>query len=97
MRNRQVTFLPGDAFKFEPPEPVDWLLCDVVAPAERTAELLLTWLAHGWCRHFVVTLKLKDSPVHDALLTLKRDLPAFRREFFLKRLCASKREVCVFA
>ncbi len=96
MRNPQVKFEPGDAFDFEPPQVVDWLLCDVIAPAERTAQLLLKWLARGWCRHFVVTLKLRDTPIHGALIELKRELPALGREFFLKRLCASKREVCAF-
>jgi 23S rRNA (cytidine2498-2'-O)-methyltransferase len=60
MRNRQVEFQPGDAFRFRPPRPVDWLLCDVIAAPERTAALLLEWLRCGWCRHFVVTLKLGE-------------------------------------
>ena len=41
MRSPQVQFRPGDAFRFQPPRPVDWLLCDVIAAPERTAALLL--------------------------------------------------------
>jgi 23S rRNA (cytidine2498-2'-O)-methyltransferase len=96
MANRQVEFQPGDAFRFQPPRPVDWLLCDVIAAPERTAALLLDWLRRGWCRHFVVTVKLKDTPGADVLATLKRELPPLTRELFLTRLCANKKEICAF-
>ena len=52
MHHARVEFRPGDAFGFEPPRAVDWLLCDVIAAPERTAALLLAWLRRGWmgCR-----------------------------------------------
>jgi 23S rRNA (cytidine2498-2'-O)-methyltransferase len=103
MRSRQVDFRPGDAFRFQPPCPVDWLLCDVIAAPERTAEVLLGWLHRGWCRHFVVTLKVgqgqmtgSDRAGTEALELLKRELPSLTHEVFLTRLCANKREVCAF-
>jgi 23S rRNA (cytidine2498-2'-O)-methyltransferase len=96
MLNRQVQFQVGDAFHFKPPRSVDWLLCDVLAAPERTAELLLEWLRRGWCRHFVVTLKLKDTAGADVVAWLKRDLPPLTSEFFLTRLCANKKELCAF-
>jgi 23S rRNA (cytidine2498-2'-O)-methyltransferase len=103
MRSRQVEFRPGDAFRFQPARPVDWLLCDVIAPPERTTELLLEWLRCRWCRHFVVTLKVAkgqgtgDAPhATEVLAGLKRDLLPLIRELFLTRLCANKREVCAF-
>jgi 23S rRNA (cytidine2498-2'-O)-methyltransferase len=96
MRHPRVVFQPGDAFGFEPPRAADWLLCDVIAAPERTAELLLEWLRRGWCRHFVVTLKLKDAPGADTLALLKRELPSLTRDLFLTRLCANKKEACAF-
>jgi 23S rRNA (cytidine2498-2'-O)-methyltransferase len=66
MNHPRLRFMRGDAFQFKPPLPVDWLLCDVVAAPERSAELLLRWLRNRWCRHFVVTLKLK----HESTATL---------------------------
>jgi 23S rRNA (cytidine2498-2'-O)-methyltransferase len=96
MRHGQVQFHAGDAFRFAPPRPVDWLLCDVIAAPERTAALLLEWLRRAWCRRFVVTLKLKDATGADALEKLKRELPPLTRELFLTRLCANKKEVCAF-
>ncbi len=96
MRDPRVRFEPGDAFSFKPPRPVDWLLCDVIAAPDRSAQLLLEWLQRGWCKSFVVTLKLKDASGLEALTTLKHELPPVTTEFFLTRLCANKKEVCAF-
>jgi 23S rRNA (cytidine2498-2'-O)-methyltransferase len=95
-KNRLVRFHPGDAFRFQPEQSVDWLLCDVIAEPERSADLLLNWLRHGWCRQFVVTIKLKDSSGFTVVSKLKWDLPPLTRELFLTRLCANKKELCVF-
>ena len=96
MQQRSVHFERGDAFRFRPGEPVDWLLCDVIAAPERTAELLLRWLSEGWCRNFVVTLKVDDEGSLPVLAELERELPAVTSEFWLIRLCANKKEVCAF-
>lgn len=96
MQHPQVIFHRGDAFRFEPQRPVDWLLCDVIASAERSAELLVNWLRRGWCRQFVVTLKLDDSGSIDVLSQLKWELPELTDELWLLRLCANKKEVCAF-
>jgi len=95
-RNQRVEFHRGDAFSFQPPRPVDWLLCDVIAAPERTTELLREWLHRRWCQRFVVTVKLKDAPGVDTLPQLKRELPPLTQELFLTRLCANKKEVCAF-
>jgi 23S rRNA (cytidine2498-2'-O)-methyltransferase len=96
MRARNVQYVPGDAFRFEPRAPVDWLLCDVIAEPERTAQLLAQWLRNRWCRRFVATIKLKDASGLDALNLLKRELTPMTREFYLTRLCANKKEACAF-
>ncbi len=96
MQQRNVRFRPGDAFRFEPEAPVDWLLCDVIASAERSAELLRTWLQRRWCRHFVVTLKVDDAGSGAVLSRLKQELPELSSELWLLRLCANKLEVCAF-
>lgn len=96
MREPRVKFERGDAFRFEPKEPFDWLLCDVIAEPERSAELLLTWLRQKWCRHFVVTLKMHDSNSRALLSRLHHELAQNSNEFWLLRLCANKKEVCAF-
>lgn len=96
MQHRNVRFQRGDAFRFEPAEPVDWLLCDVIAAAERSADLLLRWLRNGWCQHFVVTLKVDDEGSGPVLSRLKHELPPLTSELWLLRLSANKKEVCAF-
>jgi 23S rRNA (cytidine2498-2'-O)-methyltransferase len=96
MQTRGVRFHQGDAFRFEPEAPVDWLICDVIAAAERSADLLLRWLEQGLCRHFVVTLKLDDAGSGETLARLKRRLPELSSELWLSRLCANKKEVTAF-
>jgi 23S rRNA (cytidine2498-2'-O)-methyltransferase len=96
MQHRNVNFQRGDAFRFVPPSAVDWLLCDVIASADRSAENLLEWLRRKWCRHFVVTLKVDDEGSSDVLTRLKRELPALTSELRLQRLSANKKEVCAF-
>jgi 23S rRNA (cytidine2498-2'-O)-methyltransferase len=96
MQHRNVRFERGDAFRFEPASPVDWLLCDVIASAERSAERLLEWLGRKWCRHFVVTLKVDHTGSGAVLARLKRELPDLTSELGLLRLCANKKEVCAF-
>jgi 23S rRNA (cytidine2498-2'-O)-methyltransferase len=96
MRSPQVRFERADAFRFEPPRPVDWLICDVIAAAERSADLLRHWLGLGWCRRFIVTLKLDDAASREVLERLEADLLQLCSEHFLLRLCANKKEVCAF-
>lgn len=96
MRHPSVHFQPGDAFQWTPKRPVDWLLCDVIAPPERTTRLLLDWVRRRWCKRFVVTVKLKDEEAARALEKLKIDLPPLAKDFYLARLCANKKEVCAF-
>jgi 23S rRNA (cytidine2498-2'-O)-methyltransferase len=96
MGHKSLKFQRGDAFRFEPAAPVDWLICDVIAAAERSAELLLRWLHNGWCRHFVVTLKVDDTGSPAPLASLKQALPRLSTEHWLLRLCANKKEVCAF-
>ena len=57
----------GDAFAFVPPEPVDWLLCDVICEPARSVDLIELWATQSWCRNLVVTMKFK-GPVNNHLV-----------------------------
>jgi 23S rRNA (cytidine2498-2'-O)-methyltransferase len=96
MESRNVRFTPGDAFTFRPDKPVDWLLCDVIAEPERSVRLLLDWARAGWCRRFVVTLKLREGDAIETLEVLKREMPACSERWCVKKLTSNKKEVCVF-
>ena len=62
MADPRVTFLPADAFAFRPPQPVAWLVSDVIAFPERVGELLAGWLPSQLCERFVVQIKFKGEP-----------------------------------
>jgi 23S rRNA C2498 (ribose-2'-O)-methylase RlmM len=53
--------LQGNAFNYQPPRPVDWLLCDVICEPARTLELVDRWMARGWCRAVAATVKFKGA------------------------------------
>ena len=96
MRSPRVTFHQGDAFRFVPETPVDWLLCDVIAAPERSIGLVLEWVRERRCRHFVVTIKFKGQEDYSQLDVLKREMPRWVESFQLLHLCANKNEACVF-
>jgi 23S rRNA (cytidine2498-2'-O)-methyltransferase len=96
MGHPKVEFVPADAFRYQPTRPVDWLLCDVIAPGEKSARLLIEWLRRGWCRRFVVTIKLKDENALEVLRPIKRELPPLASHLCLTHLCANKKEACAF-
>ncbi len=58
LESGQVKHRRADAFGFRPPEPVDWMVCDVVESPSRVATLAAKWVAEGWCRESVFNLKL---------------------------------------
>ena len=96
MKNPRLKFEQGDAFKFRPAAPVDWLLCDVIAAPQRSIDLVLDWVRERQARRFVVTIKFKGHEEYAVLESLKTALPPLCEEVYLSRLCANKNEVCVF-
>jgi 23S rRNA (cytidine2498-2'-O)-methyltransferase len=54
----QVKHRRDDGFHYQPPEPVDWMVCDMVESPARIARLVAKWLAQGWCREIIFNLKL---------------------------------------
>jgi 23S rRNA (cytidine2498-2'-O)-methyltransferase len=93
MKHPSLEFVRGDAFRFVPPVPVDWLLCDVIAFPERVFELLKRWLTERWCRQFCVTIKFRGSEDYAKLEPIKSWLAASGADFQLRRLTNNKNEV----
>ena len=93
MAHPALEFRCGDAFRVESPEPVDWLLCDVIAAPRRSSELLQRWLTQRGCRQFVVTIKLHGASEDHELEPLKAWLATAGVEFHLRRLTNNKNEV----
>lgn len=94
MQHPRLAFVEGDAFRFAPEAPVDWLLCDVIAAPERSIDLLRRWIEQRLCAAFVVTIKFKGHADYPLLDSLKSFLPAHCDVFVLTRLCANRNEAC---
>lgn len=69
-----VQHLAEDGFRYRPPKPVDWLVCDMVEKPARVVELMLRWFASGWCRAAIFNLKLPMKRRFDAWLQARRTL-----------------------
>jgi 23S rRNA (cytidine2498-2'-O)-methyltransferase len=48
----------GDAFRFNPEEPADWLFCDLAWRPLEAAGLLAKWARRAWARLLVANIKL---------------------------------------
>lgn len=53
-----IEHVRADGFRYRPPRPVHWLVCDMVESPSRVAELVGKWLAQGWCGAALFNLKL---------------------------------------
>ena len=67
----------ADGFGFQPPSPVDWMVCDMVEQPMRIARLAARWIGQGWCRHTIFNLKL---PMKQRYPEVRRCLDAIADE-----------------
>lgn len=58
LESGRVEHLRADGFAWQPPRPLDWMVCDMVEQPRRVAERMATWIREGWCRHTIFNLKL---------------------------------------
>src|SRR5690606_24298629 len=72
-----VEHLRADGFRWQPPRPLDWMVCDMVEQPSRVARRMGQWMREGWCRHTVFNLKL---PMKKRWLETRRSLEAFEAE-----------------
>ena len=54
----QVKHRRDDGFHYRPPDPVAWMVCDMVESPSRIAHLVSRWIAEGWARESIFNLKL---------------------------------------
>ncbi|MEN1957481.1 23S rRNA (cytidine(2498)-2'-O)-methyltransferase RlmM [Luteimonas changyuni] len=72
-----VEHLREDGFRWQPPRPLDWMVCDMVEQPRRVASRMATWFREGWCRQAVFNLKL---PMKKRWLETSLCLELFSRE-----------------
>ncbi|HWP94223.1 MAG TPA: 23S rRNA (cytidine(2498)-2'-O)-methyltransferase RlmM [Gammaproteobacteria bacterium] len=92
-----------DGFRYRPPRPVDWLVCDMVEQPRRITALVADWLARGDCRQALFNLKL---PMKQRYAMVQECLAAFEARLAreglscllrCKQLYHDREEVTVFA
>ena len=86
-----------DGFRYRPPKPVDWLVCDMVEQPRRVAELIAHRLQQGWCHRAIFNLKLPMKKRFDeAQLCLAR-VRTVASTVRAKQLYHDREEITVFA
>jgi 23S rRNA (cytidine2498-2'-O)-methyltransferase len=92
-RDRGVSWSAGNALKWTPRTPVDWLVCDVITTPENTSSLLRNWITKGLCNHFCVTVKFKGAPAIEPLVSLAAFLRSNVSYFDGRQLTHNKNEL----
>jgi 23S rRNA (cytidine2498-2'-O)-methyltransferase len=94
MRNPNLTFKKGDAFNYGIKDPIDWLLCDVIAAPERSWNYVAPLLTHKLVKNLVLTLKFQGPPDWVVLQKIQEFQQQNRgTSMLLKRMNANKNEV----
>jgi 23S rRNA (cytidine2498-2'-O)-methyltransferase len=90
----------ADGFHWQPPKPLDWMVCDMVESPAKVASRLATWFAQGWCRRAVFNLKLPMKKRWDEtrkcldLFAAQAGMPL---EIRAKQLYHDREEITVYA
>ena len=95
-----VNHIRADGFRWRPPRPVDWLVCDMVEQPARVAELMGRWLADGHCRQALFNLKLpmkKRYAETRACLQRLRETAGRALDLRCRQLYHDREEVTVLA
>jgi 23S rRNA (cytidine2498-2'-O)-methyltransferase len=53
-----IEHLRADGFSWQPPRPLDWMVCDMVEQPSKVAARMAEWFANGWCKRAIFNLKL---------------------------------------
>lgn len=69
MESGQVTHVQEDAYRYQPPEPVHLMVCDVVDKPVKTAQMAVTWVKNGWCNEAIFNLKLPMKRRYQEVIT----------------------------
>ena len=98
-----VTHLRADGFRYQPQNPVDWMVCDMVEQPRKVAARMAEWLANGWCRFAIFNLKLPMKKRYDEVCLSRKLIDQAvsgvgkRIEWRARQLYHDREEITVFA
>jgi len=100
MASGLVDHLRADGFRYQPRQPVDWMVCDMVEQPVRVAARMAQWLAEGWCRQAIFNLKLPMKKRYDEVqrcFDLLHEAVGAKLELRARQLYHDREEITVFA
>ena len=95
-----IEHIRADGFRWQPPKPVDWLVCDMVESPRRVAARIAEWFTNRWCRHAIFNLKLpmkKRWEETNVCLDLLAGQSGRPMELRARQLYHDREEITVFA
>jgi 23S rRNA (cytidine2498-2'-O)-methyltransferase len=94
---RGVVSIQQSAFEFEPPEPVDWLVCDMAWRPLEVGALLARWARQRKARFLLANIKLAMKKKVEIAYRVRRTLEeAGWRNLKMRQLYHDRDEVTVF-
>ena len=100
MQSGLVHHVRADGFRWRPPKPVDWLVCDMVEQPRRVATLIAQWMSEGLCRQAIFNLKLPMKKRYEEIglcLDIVRGALGTKADLRAKQLYHDREEITVFA
>jgi 23S rRNA (cytidine2498-2'-O)-methyltransferase len=93
----------ADGFRWQPPQPLDWMVCDMVEQPRRVAARMAEWFVHGWCKRAIFNLKLPMKKRYAEVQANLADLVAqcerggLMVEWRARQLYHDREEITVYA
>ncbi|MFD2190414.1 23S rRNA (cytidine(2498)-2'-O)-methyltransferase RlmM [Pistricoccus aurantiacus] len=101
MASGQVEHWRADGFSWQPPQRLDWLVCDIVDKPMRVVNMVERWLLKRWCREAIFNLKLPMKQRYEEVarcltrLTESLEEARIRAEIQCRQLYHDREEVSV--
>ena len=101
LETNQVVHVRGDAFTFEPPFNVNWLVADIADKPLRVLALVERWIEHGWADHYIFILKLpmqkRQRFMADSVWPILNKIKTQHSQFCLwvKHLAYNRQEITI--
>ncbi|MFC4729653.1 23S rRNA (cytidine(2498)-2'-O)-methyltransferase RlmM [Coralloluteibacterium thermophilus] len=95
-----IEHVRADGFRWQPPQTLEWMVCDMVEQPRRVADRIATWLREGWCRQTIFNLKLPMKKRWDETvlcLDLLRERTGMPLDIRARQLYHDREEITVYA
>lgn len=94
-----VTHVREDGFRYQPPHPVDWLVCDMVEQPQKVADLMAVWVKQRRARFALFNLKLpmkkRYSHIEECFDGIRQVMDDERYSLAAKQLYHDREEITV--